>query len=58
VNRLALEWVDTALALEVENRELRALVASLLVWIATTRELSALAEAQIEARWPGVREAA
>ncbi len=58
MNRLAIGWVDTALDQEAENRQLRGLVGALLGWIVTTGELSALAEAEIEARWPGFTEKA
>ena len=50
-------WIDECFRLEQENRELRALVVSLLLWLADTRDLSALAKVQLKARWPGLREA-
>ena len=50
-------WIDTALALEEENRELRDILTALVFWIIEKRELLELAEKQIEARWP-YREAA
>ena len=50
MNRLALRWIDTALALEEENRELRAIATSLLFWIIENQELLAIASEQIEAR--------
>ena len=43
-------WIDTALALEEENRELRDILNALLFWILENEELVAIASAQIEAR--------
>jgi hypothetical protein len=41
-------WIDTALALEEENRQLRALVTSLIIAIARNRDLLEFARGEIE----------
>jgi len=45
-------WIDTALELEAENRELRGALTSLLFWLASNRDLLDLAYGDVEARWP------
>ena len=52
MNRLALAWVDVALGLEQESRELRALVLVLAVALARERELADFARDEIAARFP------
>lgn len=47
----ALGWIDTALALEAENAELRRLMSALLVAIARNQELVEYARCQLEASW-------
>ena len=51
MNRPALAWVDTALELEQENRELRALILVLAAALARERELVGFARDAIEARF-------
>jgi hypothetical protein len=65
VNRLALGWVDTALALEEElereradNRLLRAAVIDLALALDRERELFGFARSEIDARWPDRGQAA
>jgi hypothetical protein len=57
MNRLALEWVDTALALEEENREFRRLNLALLLWLVRNRDLVDVAYARIDERFPERRTA-
>jgi hypothetical protein len=52
VNHHVLSWIDTALALEEENRDLRSTIESLLWWVAENRDLCEFAVEQIEACWP------
>lgn len=56
MNRLAVSWLDTALVLDRENRELRAILTALLLAIAWNRDLLNYACARIDERWPGDRE--
>jgi hypothetical protein len=48
VSRFALEWVDSALALEEENRELRRLMTALLLAIVRNHELVEYARCELE----------
>jgi hypothetical protein len=48
----AIEWVDSAIALEEENRELRRLMTALVLAIARNRELVEYARGELE-RVPG-----
>jgi hypothetical protein len=51
MNRPSLAWVDTALALEEENRALRALVLELAVALVRDRALFGFAQDEIESRF-------
>lgn len=48
----AREWFEAAVALEEENRQLRAWLTSALWWIAQRRELLDLCQDEINRRWP------
>jgi hypothetical protein len=49
MSALLLEWVDSALALEEENRELRAIIAGLVLAIYRNRPLIEFARGQLDA---------
>ena len=51
MNRLALGWLDVAIALEEENRELRAIISDLVVAICRNRKLVEYARCELEERW-------
>jgi hypothetical protein len=52
VNKLALRWVDTAMALAEENRQLRELMSALIVRIAANQDLLELARRELVERFP------
>lgn len=47
----AVEWLEEAIRLDDENRQLRAWLTSLLFWVAEQRDLADLARAQIGRRF-------
>ncbi len=51
-------WIDHALELEEDNRELRAMMVNLLVAIASNRDLVEFATCEVEGRWPSCDEEA
>jgi hypothetical protein len=53
VNRLALVWVDLAVAAEEENLRLRELVLELAVALQRQRDLAGFASEQIDERFGG-----
>jgi hypothetical protein len=52
MNRLALAWVDIAMALEAENKELRLLISGLLIAFLHNRELHDMARGELRERFP------
>ena len=52
MSRFLLGWIDTALALEAENQELRRLMSALVIRIASNQELLALARRELVERFP------
>jgi len=50
-SRVEREWFAAAIELEAENRHLRAVLTSLLFWVAGREKLLELARASIERRW-------
>jgi hypothetical protein len=56
VNRWGLSWMDEAIRLDAENKQLRELVMQLLLWIGANEGLALFAVAQIEQRFPEARD--
>jgi hypothetical protein len=52
MNRPLLAWVDTALALQEENRELRRLMTGLIVAFLHNRALHDMARGELRERFP------